>query len=331
MNIKMQNMSAMDRIKAPISDELNYFEGYFHGVMKTEVPLLNVVMKYLLRRKGKQMRPMLVFLSAKLAGKPGPSTYTAAALIEILHTATLVHDDVVDESYERRGFFSINAIWKSKVAVLLGDYLLAQGLLLAMKNKEYELLNLATDAVKEIVEGELMQIRNARKMKINEDEYFEIIRKKTATLIACCSACGAKSVGLDDTAVEAWKNFGEWVGIAFQIKDDLLDYQVNNLTGKPSGNDLKDKKLTLPLIHALEQASPENRRDILHLMRSSNRRKTKFDTVMAFIRAHEGLTYSEVKMNSYAEQAQSFLNSYPDSDVKTALKEFITYTITRNK
>jgi octaprenyl-diphosphate synthase len=324
-------MSAMDRIKAPISDELNHFDGYFREVMKTEIPLLNVVMNYLIRRKGKQMRPMLVFLSAKLAGKPGPSTYTAAALIEILHTATLVHDDVVDESYERRGFFSINAIWKSKVAVLLGDYLLTQGLLLAMKNKEYELLSLTTDAVKEIVEGELMQIRNVRKLKINEEEYFEIIRKKTATLIACCSACGAKSVGLSDDQVEAWKNFGEWVGIAFQIKDDLLDYQVNNLTGKPSGNDLKDKKLTLPLIHALEMASPNKRHDILHLMRSSNRRKTKFDLVMAFIHEHEGLTYAEAKMNSYASQAHSFLNSYPDSDVKAALTEFITYTITRNK
>jgi octaprenyl-diphosphate synthase len=324
-------MSALDHIKIPISEELNQFEGYFRDVMKTEIPLLNVVMKYLLRRKGKQMRPMLVFLTAKLAGQPGASTHTAAALIEILHTATLVHDDVVDESFERRGFFSINAIWKSKVAVLLGDYLLAKGLLLAMKNKEYELLSLATDAVKEIVEGELMQIRNVRKLKINEGEYFEIIRKKTATLIACCSACGAKSVGLADAEIEAWKTFGERLGIAFQIKDDLLDYQINSLTGKPSGNDLKDKKLTLPLIYALEQAVPEKRRDILHLMKTSARRKSKFDTVMAFIHEYKGLEYAESKMNEFAALANQFLDRYPESDVKSALKEFIEYTVTRNK
>jgi len=324
-------MSALDRIKLPISEELNQFEGYFREVMKTEIPLLNVVMNYLLRRKGKQMRPMLVFLTAKMAGTPSPSTHTAAALIEILHTATLVHDDVVDESYERRGLFSIYAIWKSKIAVLLGDYLLAQGLLLAMKNKEYELLSLATDAVKEIVEGELMQIRNVRKLKINESEYFEIIRKKTATLIACCSASGAKSVGLNESDVHEWKHFGEWLGIAFQIKDDLLDYQVNNLTGKPSGNDLKEKKLTLPLIFALEQADTDERRHVLHLMKTSVRRKAKFDEVMQFIRKHKGIEYAESRMNEFAQKAAAFLNRYPDSETKTALSDFIAYTITRNK
>jgi octaprenyl-diphosphate synthase len=324
-------MSALDRIKLPISEELNHFEGYFREVMKTEIPLLNVVMRYLLRRKGKQMRPMLVFLTAKLAGTPNASTHTAAALIEILHTATLVHDDVVDESYERRGLFSINAIWKSKIAVLLGDYLLARGLLLAMKNREYELLGLSTDAVKEIVEGELMQIRNVRKLKINEAEYFEIIRKKTATLIACCSASGAKSVGLSEKEVLDWKQFGEWLGIAFQIKDDLLDYQVNSLTGKPSGNDLKEKKLTLPLISALEQADPESRRRILHLMKSPLRRKVKFDEVMSFIRENKGIEYAESRMNEFSGKAYSFLDRYPDSPTKTALTDFITYTISRNQ
>jgi octaprenyl-diphosphate synthase len=274
---------------------------------------------------------MLVFLSAKLAGKPGPSTYTAAALIEILHTATLVHDDVVDESYERRGFFSINAIWKSKVAVLLGDYLLTQGLLLAMKNKEYELLSLTTDAVKEIVEGELMQIRNVRKLKINEEEYFEIIRKKTATLIACCSACGAKSVGLSDDQVEAWKNFGEWVGIAFQIKDDLLDYQVNNLTGKPAGNDLQESKLTLPLIYALENAEPAEKKQILRLMHSKNNDPDKMNKIRAFINKHEGLEYAGGKMTEYADLALLKLNNYPENEIRLSLQQFVRYTIYRNK
>ena len=324
-------MSELDRIKRPIADELAYFKRYFHDMMKSDVPLLNLILRYLLLRKGKQMRPMLVFLSAKLMGNPGSSTFTAAALIEILHTATLVHDDVVDESNERRGFFSINAIWKSKVAVLLGDYLLARGLLLAIKNKEYDLLNLVADAVKEMSEGELMQIRNSRKLSITQDEYFEVIRKKTATLISCCSSCGARSVGMPDDVVQKMKEFGELLGIAFQIKDDLLDYQVDSLTGKPKGNDLKDKKLTLPLIYALEKADMMERNRILLLLNSKNNNRDKLVHVLSFIEGHKGLEYTKNRMHDFADKAIQTLSSFPDSEIKESLSAFVYYTISRNK
>ncbi len=324
-------MSELDQIKKPISSELKQFETYFKEVMKTKVPLLNLVINYLLRRKGKQMRPILVFLVARLMGKPNPSTFTAAALIEILHTATLVHDDVVDESYERRGFFSINAIWKSKVAVLLGDYLLAKGLLLAVQNKEYELLNIVADAVKEMSEGELMQIRNSRKLVVSQEEYFEIIRKKTATLISCCSSCGAKSVGMDNDVVTEMQKFGELLGIAFQIKDDLLDYQINNVTGKPSGNDLQESKLTLPLIYALEEAEAVEKKQILRLMHSKGENPPKMEKILAFINKHQGLEYASGKMTEYADLALSKLNTYPENEIRISLQKFVQYTIYRNK
>jgi len=324
-------MSELDQIKRPIADELAHFKRYFHVLMKSEVPLLNLILRYLLQRKGKQMRPMLVFLTAKLMGNPNSSTYTAAALIEILHTATLVHDDVVDESNERRGFFSINAIWKSKVAVLLGDYLLARGLLLAVEKKEYDLLNLVADAVKEMSEGELMQIRNARKLSITQDMYFEIIRKKTATLISCCSSCGARSVGMPDDVVQQMKEFGELLGIAFQIKDDLLDYQIDSLTGKPKGNDLKDKKLTLPLIYALEKADIPEKTRIIHLMNTNTNNRDKLILVLAFIEKHKGIEYTRDRMQDYADQAMQKLNSFPDSEIKASLSAFVHYTISRQK
>jgi octaprenyl-diphosphate synthase len=247
-------MSDIDKIQNSIKEEMERFEPFFRSSMQTKVPLLNIIMNYILRRKGKQMRPMFVFLSAKMIKESvGDSTYTAASLIELLHTATLIHDDVVDEAYERRGFFSINALWKSKISVLVGDYLLSKGLLLAVEKNEYELLKIVSVAVREMSEGELLQIQKSRKLNITEDIYFEIIRKKTAALIAACAACGAKSSGADDETVEKMRLFGEYVGIAFQIKDDLLDYQNNGLIGKPSGNDLKEKKLTLPIIYALEK------------------------------------------------------------------------------
>lgn len=324
-------MTELDQIKRPIADELAHFKRYFHEIMKSEVPLLNLVLRYLLQRKGKQMRPMLVFLTAKLMGKPNSSTYTAAALIEILHTATLVHDDVVDESNERRGFFSINALWKSKVAVLLGDYLLARGLLLAIENKEYDLLNLVADAVKEMSEGELMQIRKTRKLNINQDEYFEIIRKKTATLISCCSSCGAKSVGMPDDVVLKMKEFGELLGIAFQIKDDLLDYQIDSLSGKPKGNDLKDKKLTLPLIYALENAKTPDRNRILRQMNTNSFHKDNLISVLGFIEEHKGIAYAQERMHDFADQAMQKLNGFPDSEIKKSLSAFVHYTISRNK
>jgi octaprenyl-diphosphate synthase len=324
-------MSELDRIKRPIAKELEHFESYFREIMKSQIPFLNLILNYLWRRKGKQMRPMLVFLTAKLMGNPNQSTYTAAALIEIMHTATLVHDDVVDESFERRGFFSINAVWKSKVAVLLGDYLLAKGLLLAVQNKEYDLLNLVTDAVKEMSEGELQQIRNSRKLRISQDEYYEIIRKKTATLISCCSSCGAKSVGVTAETVIQMKEFGELLGIAFQIKDDLLDYQLNSITGKPVGNDLKDKKLTLPLIYALESSTTTEKDRIIRLMNSKHSNNSKLLEVLKFIEAHKGLEYARSKMNEYSQRALQKLESFPESEVKTALSAFVDYTISRNK
>ena len=324
-------MSAIDRIKKPIAEDLAKFERYFRDVMKSHVPLLNLVMNYLLKRKGKQMRPILVFLTARLLGKPNDSTYTAAALIEIMHTASLIHDDVVDESNERRGFFSINAIWKSKVAVLLGDYLLAKGLLLAVNNKEYEILNLVADAVKEMSEGELLQIKNSRKLTVSEAEYYEIIRKKTATLISCCSTCGARSVGVSEDVVKQMRHFGELLGIAFQIKDDLLDYQINSLSGKPSGNDLKDRKITLPLIHALEISDTSERKHILRLLNNSGQHAHEFKNVLDFVIRHQGLSYAEEQMNAYASSALKELEAFPNIEIKDSLGAFVDYTILRNK
>lgn len=324
-------MSSIEKIRYHISDELKQFDKYFDEVMKTKVPLLNLVINYLLKRKGKQMRPMLVFLSAKLHGNPNRSTFTAAALIELLHTATLIHDDVVDDSNERRGFFSINALWKSKVAVLTGDYLLAKGLLLAVDNKEYEILNLVADAVKEMSEGELLQIKNSRKLKINEAEYFEIIRKKTATLISCCSSSGAKSVGCAEETIVKMQSFGELLGIAFQIKDDLLDYQINSLTGKPAGNDIQEKKLTLPLIHALEKSNGHDRGRILRIINNSDKSSGKFNEVLGFINKHEGLEYAESRMNHYASLARDLLSGYETTPISEALRDFVEYVIGRNK
>lgn len=277
------------------------------------------------------MRPMLVFLSAKLFGKPGDSTYTAAALIEILHTATLIHDDVVDQSYERRGFFSINALWKSKVAVLVGDYLLAKGLLLAVDKKEFSILHLVSDAVKEMSEGELLQIKNSRKLRLTESEYFEIIRKKTATLISCCSACGAQSIGSSEEKIKQMQRFGENLGMAFQIKDDLLDYQINNLTGKPLGNDIQEKKLTLPLIHALECSDVSERRTILRILQNSDKSPKKFQTVLQFIQKYKGLEYAKTRMEAYAQKAMQELEAYAESETYEMLKEFVAFTTQRNK
>lgn len=324
-------MPGIDHIKQLLSPELKQFDTYFNQVMKTDVPLLNLVINYLLRRKGKQMRPLLVFLSAKLLGEPTQSTYNAAALIEILHTATLIHDDVVDESNERRGFFSINALWKSKVAVLVGDYLLAKGMLLAIHNKEYDILNLVSDAVKEMSEGELLQLRRTRKLNLTETDYFEIIRKKTATLIACCSSSGAQSVGAPAETVEAMKEFGEKLGIAFQIKDDLLDYQINSLTGKPAGKDIQDKKLTLPLIYALQQANGAEKTKILRIINNPRKNKQTFSVVLDFINKYKGIASAEKTMHDYATMALHQLDKFPNAIMRQALHDFVGYTIGRNK
>ncbi|MFO7842549.1 MAG: polyprenyl synthetase family protein [Bacteroidales bacterium] len=325
-------MSAADKIKAPIKDEMEKFEPFFRSSMQTSVPLLNIIMNYLLRRKGKQMRPMFVFLTAKMLNdEVRESTYTAASLIELLHTATLIHDDVVDEAYERRGFFSINALWKSKISVLIGDYLLSKGLLLAVEHNEYELLKIVSVAVREMSEGELLQIQKSRKLNITEEVYYDIIRKKTASLIAACTACGAKSSGADDSLVDKMWQFGESLGMAFQIKDDLLDYQNNGSIGKPSGNDIKEKKLTLPIIYALEKSSLPEKKKMLSIVKRHNKNKRKVHEVIDFVIAKGGIEYATQRMNEYKEKALNLLEEMPQNVSKQALQELADYVVTRKK
>jgi octaprenyl-diphosphate synthase len=323
-------MTAIDKIKSPINEEMEHFQDLFKESMKSKVPLLNIITSYILRRKGKQMRPMFVFLTAKLNGKVSDNTYTAASLIELLHTATLVHDDVVDEAYERRGFFSINALWRSKIAVLMGDYLLSRGLLLSVSTKAYDLLEIVSEAVREMSEGELLQLQRSRTMNITQEQYFEIIRKKTATLISSCAACGAKSAGCDEETVANMKLFGEYIGIAFQIKDDLFDYQPKGLIGKPTGNDIKERKLTLPLIYALQHSSSTERRHILRIINKNNRNSEKIKNVVDFVTAKGGLEYTTTLMYEYRDKAVQMLTPYPESDIKTSLIDLLNYTIERN-
>jgi octaprenyl-diphosphate synthase len=324
-------MANLSKIQAPIQAEMKQFDDIFKASMKSKVSLLNIITSYILRRKGKQMRPMFVFLSAKLNGEVTEKTYTAATLIELMHTATLIHDDVVDESYERRGFFSINALWKSKIAVLMGDYLLAKGLLLSVEKKAYDLLEIVSDAVKEMSEGELLQLQRSRTMNITREDYFEIIRKKTATLISACSASGAKSVGANNETVENMKLFGEYVGIAFQIKDDLLDYQPQGIIGKPTGNDIKEKKLTLPLIFALENSTKAERKEILRFINKHNKNSEKIKSVVEFVKNKGCLDYTEKTMFEYRDKAISILNNYPNTEVKESLIAFVEFTIARTK
>ncbi|MCK4852842.1 MAG: polyprenyl synthetase family protein [Bacteroidales bacterium] len=299
--------------------------------MNSKIPLLNVITNYLLRRKGKQMRPMFVFLTAGLCGGITPTSYNAASMIELLHTATLIHDDVVDEAYERRGFFSINALWKSKVSVLLGDYLLAKGLLLSVNENEHELLRLVSDVVREMSEGELMQIQKSRKLNITKAEYFEIIRKKTATLIAACTACGAWSAHKDKELTEKFRIFGEKVGMAFQIKDDLFDYQQKGFIGKPTGNDIKEKKFTLPLIHALENCPEKERKHIIRTINKHNNNAGKVQEVIGFARTYNGLEYSESKMLGYRDEALEIIRELPDNEHKRSLQNLVNYVVERKK
>jgi octaprenyl-diphosphate synthase len=275
------------------------------------------------------MRPAFVFLSAKLHGETNRSSHTAAAMIELLHTATLIHDDVVDEAYERRGFFSINALWKNKIAVLTGDFLLAKGLLLAVEEKEFDLLKIVSDSVQEMSEGELLQIEKSRKLNITEEVYFEIIRKKTATLISSCCGAGAKSAGADDKTVERMMLFGKYVGIAFQIKDDIFDYQSKNLIGKPTGNDIKEKKLTLPLIHVLNNVSSSDKKKYLRIINRHNNNSKKVKEVIDFVTKNGGIDYSHTKMIEYKQKALDILSEFPDSKAKQSLSELVEYTTER--
>jgi octaprenyl-diphosphate synthase len=324
-------MADINKIQSPIRAELEKFEEIFDASMRSKISLLNIITKYLLRRKGKQMRPMFVFLTAKLNGDVNPKTYTAASLIELLHTASLVHDDVVDESYERRGFLSINALWRSKIAVLMGDYLLAKGLLISVEHKAYDLLELVSDAVREMSEGELLQLQRSRKLDITQEQYFEIIRKKTAALISACAACGAKSVDCTPETLSKMKQFGEYVGMAFQLKDDLFDYQPVGIIGKPTGNDIKERKLTLPLIYTLQNSTKDERKYILKTINKHNKDANKVKKIVDIVTSKGGLEYTHKVMLEYRDKATAILETYQDSEYKTALIEFVNYTIDRKK
>lgn len=324
-------MSDTSLIKKAIQEEMKAFEPYFKARLKTEIPLLNIITNYILRRKGKQMRPMLVFLSAKLNGPVTEGTYVAASLIEILHTATLIHDDVVDDTYQRRGFFSINALWKSKIAVLVGDYFLSKGLLTALDANETGILKIVSEAVREMSEGELLQIEKSRKLDITEDIYYQVIGKKTASLFASCTAAGAHSTGVDDEKINLMKEFGRNLGIAFQIRDDLFDFEQTGLIGKPSGNDIKEKKLTLPLIHVLQIVSSSEKRQILSTIRKHHNNDKKVQEIIEIVTQKGGLDYARIKMLEYSNKAKSILTNYPDGEVKTALEMLVDYTVERKK
>ena len=310
---------------------MQLFEKKFKASLSSKVPLLDKIMHYIIKRKGKQMRPMFVFLSAKLCGKVTESSYIAASLIELLLTATLVHVDVVDESDFRRGFFSINAIWKNKIAVLVGDFLLSRGLLLAVEKNEFELLKIMSSAVKDMSEGELLQIEKARKLDIKEDVYFEIIRQKTATLIAACCACGASSTSDDKQLVEKMHLFGQTAGIAFQIKDDLFDYTHNPIIGKPTGIDIREQKMTLPLIYTLNSSDTAQKKMIINTVKNHNKDTEKVAALIALVKESGGLEYAEKKMKEYHQKALVILDDFQESETKTSLKKMIDFVIERKQ
>jgi len=319
----------LDDIKAPIAREMDEFEFTFRDSMKTRILLLDRIMNYIVKRKGKQMRPMFVFLSAGTCGNINESTYRGAALIELLHTATLVHDDVVDDANYRRGFFSINALWKNKVAVLVGDFLLSRGLILSVENKDFNLLSIVSKAVKEMSEGELLQMEKSRQLDITEDVYFQIIRQKTASLIASCCAVGASSSGADENVVEKMREFGEKIGMAFQIKDDLFDYGEDEI-GKPLGIDIKEKKMTLPLIYALNNASWLEKRKIIGIVKNESQKSKKVKEVIDFVKKSGGIQYANQTMNKFHEEAMLLLTSLPESAYKNSLGKLVQFTIERN-
>jgi octaprenyl-diphosphate synthase len=323
-------MSVLAEIRKPVEKDMADFEAFFSRTLKTDVPLLKIILNYIFRRKGKQMRPLLVFLTAKINGTVNEATFVAATFIELLHTASLVHDDVVDDAKERRGVLSINALWNSKIAVLVGDYLLSSGLLISVEKNRYDMLEIVSDAVRSMSEGELLQLQKARKQNIKEEDYFKIITSKTAALIAACTACGAVSVSSDQEVVQLMKDFGENVGIAFQIRDDLLDYEGNGLTGKATGNDIKERKITLPLIHALEQSPSTEKKHILSIVKKKKKTKAEIGEVVKFVAGNGGMEYAELKMNQYRDKALAIIDSYPESDIKSSMKQFVYYTTSRN-
>lgn len=324
----------LDAIKAPVAAELKEFEAQFRGSVRTNISLLDRIMRFMLRRKGKQMRPLFVLLSAKLAGGIQPTTYRAAALIELLHTATLVHDDVVDDAEERRGAFSINALWKNKIAVLIGDFLLSRGLLMSLEHEDYQLLQVTSRAVKLMAEGELLQIEKARRLNIDEPVYFDIIRMKTASLIASCTESGATSAGASPEDIEKLRLFGEHVGMAFQIKDDLFDYGSDGHggnIGKPKGIDLQEKKMTLPLIYTLNRASWNERRKLINVVKRHNTSPQHVKWLMGFVRESGGIAYAEQTMQRYTQDARDLLNSFPEGDARQSLDDLVAFTVERTK
>ena len=325
-------MNVTAQIKQPILLEMELFEKKFYSSMSSNIALLNRITYYIVNRKGKQMRPMFVFLTAKMLanGTVNERTYRGASVIELIHTATLVHDDVVDDSNRRRGFFSINALWKNKIAVLVGDYLLSKGLLLSIDNGDFDLLKIISVAVREMSEGELLQIEKARRLDITEDIYYEIIKKKTATLIASCCALGAKSVIDDEIQVENMRLFGELIGMAFQIKDDLFDYS-DEAIGKPTGIDIKEQKMTLPLIHVLNNCTDKEKSWLINSIKNHNKDKTRVKEVIKFVIANNGLAYAENKMEQYQQKALYLLENYPDSEFKDSLILMVNYVIERKK
>jgi octaprenyl-diphosphate synthase len=318
----------MELVQKVIGAELALFEKKFSESVKSTNPLLDRIMKFIIRRKGKQMRPMFVFLSAKIAGGINDASYRAASLIELLHTATLVHDDVVDNSMKRRDFFSINALWKNKIAVLVGDYLLSKGLLLSIDNGDYKILEITSRAVKEMSEGELLQMEKARKLDIDEQIYFDIIRAKTASLLSSACAAGAYSATADTAVSDRFRLFGEKVGIAFQIKDDLFDYGQDNI-GKPTGIDIKEKKMTLPLIYALQHTDAATKRKIIYTVKNNNNDRNKVNEVIKYVQQSGGIAYAEEKMKQYREEALQILHSYPESPATKAMEELVNYVIDR--
>jgi len=319
----------LNQIKEPISNHLNDFEPFFRKNMGSEIKLLDLITNYIVRRKGKQLRPILVFLSAGACGKINRSTYVAAGMVELLHTATLVHDDVVDEAYERRGFFSINALWRSKVAVLVGDFILSRGLLVAIENDQVEMLRVISSAVKEMSEGELLQIERSRKMNIDEETYYDIIGKKTASLIASCCANGAISANATKDMVDRMYQFGKYLGMAFQMRDDLFDYQPSGVIGKPTGNDIKEHKLTLPLIYALSKSDTHERRRIIRLINGG--KKANIAEIVDFAKSKGGIDYATKKMFEFRDNAKQTLEVFPDSEYKKSLLLLADYMVSREK
>ncbi|TSJ42020.1 polyprenyl synthetase family protein [Fluviicola chungangensis] len=320
----------VQEILAPIENEMKLFEVRFHESMKSKVPLLDKITHYIIRRKGKQMRPMFLFLTAKMLGEINEKTYQSASLVELLHTATLVHDDVVDDANERRGFFSVNALWKNKIAVLVGDYMLSRVLLHSLENDNVRALQIVARAVREMSEGELLQIEKARKLDITEEVYFDVIRQKTASLIATVCESAAASVDREDMA-DRMRRFGELVGLAFQVKDDIFDYGTPGNIGKPTGNDIRERKMTLPLIYALQHSDKAVRKELMNIVKNHNEKKKYVQRAIQLVVAAGGIEYAHKRMIELKTEALDLLTDIPDSESKRALIGLVEYTVTRDK